>query len=403
MLSDNDSFCASSEQSVMQFKTFVQQMKLEITRTQDMISTLCEKLMSKDENFTQHSLYDYCLSKLAYNSSRNSSRSGEGFVDMPDMSSTAKLILLVLYSLVFISSLTMNVFVLVSYAKCEQIRRVTNAFVVSLSVSDLLITLAILPVNMVTIKSTGWSLGGVGCKAIPFLQTLSVTVSCLTLCCIAAERYYAIMCPLESFKKHTFPQATILLFIAWIVSFFNALPNAIFYDFVPTTRDKGYCLWDPSVDDSFISILSMLLLFLLPSAVMTAVYVRIGWHLWTKQQIGNSVFAQFHKPNQQRRQIVRIFIRIVTLFAISFCPISIFNVVCKVASLNYSIMNLTVKNILIVLALGSTCLNPVIYTLSNKRYRNICARKLCCKTNKNHLSTTSASMRNISPLQRFHH
>lgn len=107
----------------------------------------------------------------------------------PEISSASKTILMALYSVIIFVSLVGNMLVLITVCGNRNMRSVTNVFILSLSVSDLLLALIATPINMGNVMSTYWKYGAFACKIVPCITTFCVACSSLTLCCIAFERF----------------------------------------------------------------------------------------------------------------------------------------------------------------------------------------------------------------------
>ncbi|XP_019715217.1 orexin receptor type 2-like [Hippocampus comes] len=104
-------------------------------------------------------------------------------------------------------------------------RTVTNYFIVNLSFADVLVTIICLPASLVVDITETWFFGQTLCKVVPYLQTISVSVSVLTLSCIAQDRWYAICHPLMF--KSTAKRACKSIIIIWVVSCIIMIPQAI--------------------------------------------------------------------------------------------------------------------------------------------------------------------------------
>ncbi|XP_073531527.1 orexin receptor type 2 isoform X1 [Phyllobates terribilis] len=129
------------------------------------------------------------------------------------------------YIAVFIIALIGNILVCVAVWKNHHMRTVTNYFIVNLSLADVLVTITCLPATLVVDITETWFFGKTLCKVIPYLQTVSVSVSVLTLSCIALDRWYAICHPLMF--KSTAKRARNSIIIIWIVSCVIMIPQAI--------------------------------------------------------------------------------------------------------------------------------------------------------------------------------
>ncbi|CAG09420.1 unnamed protein product, partial [Tetraodon nigroviridis] len=134
-------------------------------------------------------------------------------------------VLIVAYIIVFFVSLIGNSLVCFAVWKNRHMRTVTNYFIVNLSFADVLVTIICLPASLVVDITETWFFGNTLCKIVPYLQTISVSVSVLTLSCIAQDRWYAICHPLMF--KSTAKRARKSIVIIWVVSCVIMIPQAV--------------------------------------------------------------------------------------------------------------------------------------------------------------------------------
>ncbi|XP_053545119.1 G-protein coupled receptor 135 [Bombina bombina] len=96
---------------------------------------------------------------------------------------------------IFLLSCLGNCAVILVIAKHRQLRTVTNAFILSLSLSDFLTAVLCLPFSFVLLFSRGgaWLFGDQLCFANGFFNSCFGIVSTLTMTLISVDRYYAIV------------------------------------------------------------------------------------------------------------------------------------------------------------------------------------------------------------------
>ena len=106
----------------------------------------------------------------------------------PDLSAEIKLVFVVLYVLIMLMSVVGNLFVVIVITKNKKMRTVTNLFLVSLAVSDMLIASLNMPFQLMFYVQNEWTLGDFLCKFVRYLQGVFIVASILTLTGIAIDR-----------------------------------------------------------------------------------------------------------------------------------------------------------------------------------------------------------------------
>uniref|UniRef100_UPI00398F16F7 orexin/Hypocretin receptor type 1-like n=1 Tax=Pristiophorus japonicus TaxID=55135 RepID=UPI00398F16F7 len=143
------------------------------------------------------------------------------------------------YIIVFVVALVGNILVCFAVWKNHHMQTVTNYFIVNLSLADVLVTAICLPASLVVDITETWFFGQTLCKVIPYLQTVSVSVSVLTPSSIALDRWYAICHPL--LFKSTAKRARNSIIVIWLISFVIMIPQAIVMEYssmIPELANK---------------------------------------------------------------------------------------------------------------------------------------------------------------------
>lgn len=322
------------------------------------------------------------------------------------MSMGSKVLLAILYGLIALMSLVGNSLVIVTFAFDKHIRSVTNVFIVSLAVADLMVTLTCVPINLGSVFASYWIFGAFACKLVPFVMTFSVACSSLTLCSIALDRYVAIVHPYKlKFLQKTKPAALFLVLI-WALSFLCSVPNAVFYtvkNVTPKCRERYdneiyACVWPENKYKLPLELwLTLVVLFIIPLLMMSTTYGIIGYQLWIRKPIGarrNSL-----KNADMKKSVVKMLVIVMLAFIVCWSPIMILNSVEKmIQSVDF---NTNVAYYLRLyfqcLSMASCCINPVIYTFMNRKFRIKFVTYLCCRRNRVFDVTTIMGVSNAIP------
>ncbi|XP_029578850.1 D(1) dopamine receptor-like [Salmo trutta] len=121
-------------------------------------------------------------------------------------------------SLLILSTLLGNILVCAAVTKCRHLRsKVTNFFVISLAVSDLLVAVLVMPWKAVTEVAGFWPFGSF-CDTWVAFDIMCSTASILNLCVISVDRYWAISSPFRYERNMTPKVAFVMISVAWTLS-----------------------------------------------------------------------------------------------------------------------------------------------------------------------------------------
>ncbi|BES96948.1 octopamine receptor [Nesidiocoris tenuis] len=196
-----------------------------------------------------------------------------------------------------------NCLVIAAVFLSSKLRSVTNLFIVSLAVADLMVGLAVLPFSAVWEVFEVWIFGDLWCSAWLALDVWMCTASILNLCAISLDRYVAVTRPVTYPSIMSTGRAKILIAAVWVLSFLICFPPLIdwkgkeegpavpegpgrpltpggatvvtSFDAVPTTPEPP-CPWRCELtNDTGYVIYSALGSFYIPMFVMLFFYWRI--------------------------------------------------------------------------------------------------------------------------------
>ncbi|XP_058676241.1 D(1) dopamine receptor-like [Ammospiza caudacuta] len=182
-------------------------------------------------------------------------------------------------SLLILTTLLGNALVCLAVLRFPHLRsKVTNLFVVSLAVSDLLVAVLVMPWRAASDVLGFWPFGAF-CDLWVAFDITCCTASILHLCLISVERYWAIAEPFRHQRRVTQRLAFVTIAVAWLLSLLiSFLPVQLQWHKAREqlgfngSAEEGSC--DPSLSRTY-AISSSLISFYIPVAIMLGTYGRL--------------------------------------------------------------------------------------------------------------------------------
>ncbi|XP_051900005.1 adenosine receptor A1-like [Pristis pectinata] len=262
-----------------------------------------------------------------------------------------------------------NIFICFVVVRNRKLRTVTNFFLVSLAVADILVGAVAIPCALLS------DLGLPRCSyylcVLMLCTLLTLTqASIFGLFAIAVERYIAILAPFR-YQVLVTPRNTALIIVtSWALAVVIGLVPLMGWRKMPTANES--CLFHNVIDESYMVYFNFICCMLLPLLAMFVIYAKI--FLEVKKQIRR--IAERHiniSMEEKRRKIIRKeFQTAISLFIVLFCftlswiPLHILNCVklycpnCKVPT---SLMLTTV-----ILSHVNSVVNPIVYVFRIKTF-----------------------------------
>ncbi|XP_063166209.1 cholecystokinin receptor type A [Candoia aspera] len=359
---------------------------------------------------------------------------------------------ILLYSLIFLLSVLGNTLVITVLIRNKRIRTVTNLFLLSLAISDLMLCFFCMPFTLIPNLLQDFIFGSAICKIASYFMGVSVSVSTFSLVAISLERYSAICKPLQSRVWQTKSHALKVIAATWCLSFTIMTPYPIYSKLVPSalpnsTASKCRLHWPSKVMEQSWYIFQLLILFLIPGIVMMIAYGLISLELYrgikfdashrkpsrerktsvsssSRYEDGDGYYLKKNKKQQQiplrqlsatsscsnsqkidrprsssstanlmaKKLVIRMLIVIVILFFVCWTPIFSVNTwrAFDTTSAHLLLSGAPISFIHL-LSYTSACVNPIVYCFMNKRFRmGFLATFTCCT--KQHLPAVRAEM-----------
>ncbi|CAH2057388.1 unnamed protein product, partial [Iphiclides podalirius] len=301
---------------------------------------------------------------------------------------TYEWVLIGTHTVVFIVGLVGNALVCIAVYRNHTMRTVTNYFIVNLAVADFMVILFCLPATVLWDVTETWFLGDSLCKILLYFQSVSVTVSVLTLTFISLDRWYAICFPLE-FKSTTSRAKTAILII-WAISLIFNTPELVVLTTVKTVPlrfELEYlvqcmAIWS-STSDLVWHIVKVLFIYTIPLLLMTIAYHQIVRVLWRSDNIpGQAETIKLASAEQtqlrSRRKAAKMLVAVVVMFAVCYFPVHLLSVLRYTLDMEQNDVITCLALLSHVMCYANSAINPLIYNIMSGKYRREFRRAFCC-------------------------
>ncbi|XP_051235071.1 gastrin-releasing peptide receptor [Dicentrarchus labrax] len=293
------------------------------------------------------------------------------------------------YGVIGVLGLIGNITLIKTFCSAKSIRNVPNLFMSSLALGDVLLLVTCAPVDASRYLSEEWLFGRVGCKVIPFIQLTSVGVSVFTLTALSADRYRAIVKPLDIQTSSTTTSIVLRAALIWLVSLVLAIPEAIFSDlhtFNVTSTNETFVTCAPyphagELHPKIHSMASFLIFYVIPLLVISMYYTFIARSL-LRSASNLPVEGNVHARQQveSRKRLAKTVLVFVGLFAVCWLPS---HVIYLYRSYHYSQVDTSLVHFVCsivarILAFTNSCLNPFALYLLSKTFQKQFNQQLCC-------------------------
>uniref|UniRef100_A0A665TIV4 Histamine H2 receptor n=1 Tax=Echeneis naucrates TaxID=173247 RepID=A0A665TIV4_ECHNA len=288
----------------------------------------------------------------------------------------SKAMLGVILSLLILLTVGGNVLVCLAVCASRRLRCLTNCFIVSLAVTDLLLGLLVLPFSALLQLSDEWPLGPVFCNFYISMDVMLCTASILTLLAISVDRYLAVTMPLR-YASLVLPwKVAVAMVSVWTVSVgVSFLPIQMGWNTVNGTV-QNHGPWAPERKCRFelnrpYVLTDSLLTFYLPLVAMCWTYLRILRIARAQAKRILTVALREHKATVTLAAVIGAFV---------VCWLPYF-ILFTVLGLKEHPDPSIVPEFPFVLWLGyaNSALNPILYGALNRDFRSAYAHLLRCR------------------------
>ena len=235
------------------------------------------------------------------------------------------------YCLMFLVALVGNTVIGIIVHKTKTMRKPINFLIVNMAMSDLLVPIFWIPVDIQRLYINSWLIGGpLGqalFKLVGFLPAVSIAVSIQSLVLIAVDRFGAVVFPLRS-PLISSKLCPFFIFATWIIAIAVFSPYLFAFKLV---EYSAQLLCDLSWEEVFgessshehhtVSVL--MIIHLIPLVLIAILYIIIYIKLKSQKSPGEQSANAGQQRQQRERNVLKLAIAIVLGFAVCWLPLTI--------------------------------------------------------------------------------
>ncbi|NXR77887.1 HRH1 protein, partial [Pycnonotus jocosus] len=176
-----------------------------------------------------------------------------------------------------LTTIIMNILVLCAVKTERKLQTVGNLYIVSLSIADLIVGAAVMPLSIVDLLSPRWPLGLAACSFWLSMDYVASTASIFNLFILCVDRYRSVQQPLRYLKYRTKTRASLLILGTWLLSFTWVIPILGWHVFANHgQREVGEDRCETEFFKvTWFKVLTAIFNFYLPSLLMLWFYCKI--------------------------------------------------------------------------------------------------------------------------------
>ncbi|KAA8589497.1 neuromedin-U receptor 1 [Etheostoma spectabile] len=333
-----------------------------------------------------------------------------------------------IYLVIFMVGVVGNVLTCTVIARNKVMWTPTNYYLFSLAVSDLLVLLLGMPLELYELwQNYPFLLGKGGCYFKTFIFETVCLASILNVTALSVERYIAVVHPLRAKYVVTRTHAKRVILTVWGVSVLCALPNTSLHGINVLQRrstspagnitmeipDSAICtLVKPRWMYNLTIQVTTLLFFMLPMLTISALYMLIGLQLKrekmrqtleAKTGFGQDIFCSIRSQQQKarRRQVTKMLFVLVVVFGICWAPFHTDRLMWSFI-IDWTDYHLEIFQYVHIISgvffYLSSAVNPILYNLMSTRFREMFKEVMCHRPHhitprKHSLSVTRVTLR----------
>ena len=319
----------------------------------------------------------FCMLSATNSSGTSNISSQETECNIFELSFPVEVVKILIVSILSLSSLIGNTFIILMVYKRKELRKNTNFFIVNMAVSDLFYPLTGITATLSStslVRSSRLVIASttelISCHLVSFFQGVSLTVSIESFVCISIDRFVAVVFPLKAHLITARVRTAAITFTWFIALFLNSVE---FY--MPVCAYKNTSTFYVNFGRGRTTFL-----FIVPLIIIAISYCAIAITLRKQDR----ALQCGHQSNQRKRQAIKMSFCVMLSFYFLILPLTIVanllpdQKVFKSCSVRQNI------SLLVQLALyTSSTVNPIICIAFVQSFRRGLTEILPCYYSKN--------------------
>ncbi|GMT09056.1 hypothetical protein PFISCL1PPCAC_353, partial [Pristionchus fissidentatus] len=179
-----------------------------------------------------------------------------------------------------------NLMVMISFKIDRQLQTISNYFLFSLAVADVMIGFFSIPLMTYYLSKGEWDIGYVACQFWLCLDYLMSNASVLNLLLISFDRYFSVTLPLTYRPRRTTRKALIMISCTYIISTLLWPPWIVLWPYIEGSfkTDSQKCVVQFLSTNTYVTVGTAIAAFYLPVTIMICLYSRVYFETKKRQK-----------------------------------------------------------------------------------------------------------------------
>ncbi|XP_078384487.1 histamine H2 receptor-like [Oculina patagonica] len=287
----------------------------------------------------------------------------------------------ILFVVTFLLSVAENIVVSVAISVDKRLRRPSNGYLLSLALTDICISLGLIPLEMTYVWSyPEWSLGSLGTNILNSIWLFSIASSFVTLLVVTVDRFKAVMSLVRYREVVSWGRTLVIIALVWLYAVFVVVLMRVFA-FDRTSGAKYE--WNVNYKFYYAFLAVHIVLSLL---IICALYYKIYKKaVENRQQVlsrgqthpGTPGATDTVRETRLEVKMAKTVGFVFMFLVIVWIPVLILEIFYAIGSESCIIEQLGVVSVWLTCSNGM--MNPVVYSLRNKDFRRAILQLVHCK------------------------